>query len=136
MSKKLFTSEEIEQLKQSTCVKSVSEKGITYTKEFKENFIKMSEKGHLPREIFEAHGFDLSVLGMSRVASAAKRWRRAYKTQGSLGLDDTRTKYSGRPIQRELTLEEQLQRTQAELEILKIENELLKKLRLMRKLLE
>ena len=54
----------------------------------------------------------------------------------SLGLDDARTKYSGRPIQRELTLEEQLQRTQAELEILKIENELLKKLRLMRKLLE
>ena len=50
MSKKLFTSEEIEQLKQNTCVKSVSEKGITYTKEFKENFIKMSEKGHLPRE--------------------------------------------------------------------------------------
>lgn len=84
MSKKLFTSEEIEQLKQNTCVKSVSEKGITYTKEFKENFIKMSEKGHLPREIFEAHGFDLSVLGMSRVASAAKRWRRAYKTQGAL----------------------------------------------------
>ena len=98
MSKKLFTSEEIEQLKQNTCVKSVSEKGITYTKEFKENFIKMSEKGHLPREIFEAHGFDLSVLGMSRVASAAKRWRRAYKTQGALGLDDARTKYSGRPI--------------------------------------
>ena len=35
----------------------------------------------------------LSVLGMSRVASAAKRWRRAYKTQGALGLDDARTKY-------------------------------------------
>lgn len=88
MSKKLFTSEEIKQLKQNTCVKSVSEKGITYTKEFKENFIKMSEKGHLPREIFEAHGFDLSVLGMSRMASAAKRWRRAYQAQGALGLDD------------------------------------------------
>ena len=63
-------------------------------------------------------------------------WRRAYKTQGALGLDDARTKYSGRPIQRELTLEEQLQRTQAELEILKIEKNYLKKLRLMRKLLE
>ena len=73
---------------------------------------------------------------MSRVASAAKFLRRAYKIQGALGLDDARAKYSGRPIQRELTLEEQLQRTQAELEVLKIENELLKKLRLMSKLLE
>ena len=45
MSKKLFTPQEIEQLKQNEYVKSVSEKGITYTKEFKENFIMMSEKG-------------------------------------------------------------------------------------------
>ena len=44
MSKKLFTPQEIEQLKQNEYVKSVSEKGITYTKEFKENFITMSEK--------------------------------------------------------------------------------------------
>ena len=66
MSKKLSTSEEIKQLKQNACVKSVSEKVITYTKEFRENFIMMSEKGHLPREIFEYHGFDISVLGMSR----------------------------------------------------------------------
>ncbi len=34
MSKKLFTPQEIEQLKQNEYVKSVSEKGITYTKEF------------------------------------------------------------------------------------------------------
>ena len=39
---------------------------VFYTKEFRENFIMMSEKGHLPREIFEYHGFDISVLGMSR----------------------------------------------------------------------
>ena len=36
MSKKLSTSEEIKQLKQNACVKSVSEKVITYTKEFRE----------------------------------------------------------------------------------------------------
>lgn len=136
MSKNLFTSEEIEQLKQNTCVKSVSEKGITYTKEFRENFIMMNKKGHLPREIFEYHGFDISVLGMSRVVLAAKGWRRAYKIQGALGIDDAHGKHSGRPIQRELTLEEQQQRAQAELEVLKIENELSKKSILMRKLLE
>ena len=38
MSKKLFTSEEIEQLKQNTCVKSVSEKGITVYKRIQRKF--------------------------------------------------------------------------------------------------
>ena len=136
MSKKLFTPQEIEQLKQNEYVKSVSEKGITYTKEFKENFIMMSEKGKFPREIFEYYGFNVAMLGMQRVNSAAKRWKQAFKTQGPLGLDDSRTKNSGRPLKRELTIEQQLLRTQAELEVLKIENELLKKLRLMRKMLE
>ena len=40
MSKKLFTPQEIEQLKQNDYVKSVSEKGITYTKEFKETLLR------------------------------------------------------------------------------------------------
>nr|WP_235069863.1 IS3 family transposase [Turicibacter sp. TJ11] len=127
MSKKLFTPQEIEQLKQNDYVKSVSEKGITYTKEFKENFIAMSEKGNFPREIFEYYGFNVEMLGMQRVNSAAKRWKQAFKTQGPLGLDDSRTTNSGRPLKRELTIEEQLLRTQAELEVLRIENELLKK---------
>ncbi|WP_370630373.1 IS3 family transposase [Turicibacter sp. TJ11] len=134
MSKKLFTPQEIEQLKQNDYVKSVSEKGITYTKEFKENFIAMSEKGNFPREIFEYYGFNVEMLGMQRVNSAAKRWKQAFKTQGPLGLDDSRTTNSGRPLKRELTIEEQLLRTQAELEVLRIENELLKKLRLVRKM--
>ena len=78
MSKKLFTPQEIEQLKQNEYVKSVSEKGVTYTKEFKENFIMMSEKGKFPREIFEYYGFNVTVLGMQRVNSAAKRWKQAF----------------------------------------------------------
>lgn len=73
---------------------------------------------------------------MQLVNSVAKHWKQAFKTLGPLGLDDSRTKNSGRSLKRELTLEEQLLRTQAELEVLKIENELLKKLRLMRKMLE
>lgn len=136
MSKKLFTSKEIEQLKHNQYVKSVSAKGITYTKEFRENFITMNQKGQLPREIFEHHGFDISVLGMQRVASAAKRWRHAYREQGALGLDDQRAKCSGRPRVKELTIEEENLRLKAKLEMLKVENELLKKLRLMRKMLE
>ncbi|MEE0880053.1 MAG: IS3 family transposase, partial [Turicibacter sp.] len=49
----------MEQLKQNDYVKLVSEKGITYTKEFKEYFIAMSEKGKFPRQIFEYYGFNV-----------------------------------------------------------------------------
>lgn len=136
VSKKLFTSEEIEQLKQNIYVKSVSEKGITYTEEFKNNFIVMNHKGYMPREIFEHYGFDVSVIGMARIASAGKRWRLAYKEEGVLGLQDQRINHSGRPLKRELTADEELNRLKAELLIVKAENELLKKLRYLRKTLE
>ncbi len=111
MSKKLFTPQEIEQLKQNRNIvpsSVTSDKGITYTKEFNDNFIMMSEKGMFPLEIFQYYGFNVAMLGMQRVNSAAKRWRQAFKTQGPLGLDESRTKNSGRPLKRELTIEEQL----------------------------
>ena len=50
MSKKLFTEREIEILSNNPYVKSVSEKGITYTDEFKRIFIEENGKGKLPRE--------------------------------------------------------------------------------------
>ena len=43
-------------------VKAVSEKGITYTDEFKRLFIREYEKGKFPREIFEEAGFEVEVL--------------------------------------------------------------------------
>ncbi|MGQ3480774.1 HTH domain-containing protein, partial [Paenibacillus sp. TY11] len=49
MSKKMFTAEEIEQLSANPYVKSVSSKGITYTKEFKQLFITSNQQGKLPR---------------------------------------------------------------------------------------
>ena len=44
MSKKLFTEKEIQILSKNPYVKSVSEKGITYTDEFKRIFIEENEK--------------------------------------------------------------------------------------------
>ncbi|MGQ3480635.1 HTH domain-containing protein, partial [Paenibacillus sp. TY11] len=49
MSKKMFTAEGIEQLSANPYVKSVSSKGITYTKEFKQLFITSNQQGKLPR---------------------------------------------------------------------------------------
>ncbi|WP_413463246.1 IS3 family transposase [Bacillus sp. B1-b2] len=133
MSKKIFTEKEIKLLSLNKYVKSVSPKGITYTNEFKHIFIGEKEKGKLTREIFEACGFDAEVLGTDRIYSASKRWKRAYEKEGVNGLRDTRTEKSGRSRERSLSLEEKNARLEAQINLLKAENELLKKIRLCRK---
>ncbi|WP_420063837.1 IS3 family transposase [Metabacillus litoralis] len=127
MSKKIFTEKEIKQLSTNKYVKAVSSKGITYTDEFKRYFIDENEKGKLPREIFEKSGFDIDIIGMKRVESSGKRWRAAHRENGLLGLRDTRSESSGRPKEKELTLEEKNVRLEAQINLLKAENELLKK---------
>ena len=131
MSKKHFTEKEIEILSNNPYVKSVSSKGVTYTDEFKRIFIAESENGKLPRQIFEENGFDIAVIGIVRVQMAASRWRTAYNKSGVLGLRDTRKGNSGRPTKKELSLEEKNARLEAQIQLLRAENELLKKLDLM-----
>lgn len=129
MSKKVFTGKEIKLLSENPYVKSVSLNGITYTNEFKELLITEYGKGKLPRDIFEECGFDINVIGKKRMQSAADRWRAAYRENGVNGLSDTRKGNSGRPSERELTLEEKYARLEAQNNLLKAENELLKKIR-------
>ena len=131
MTKQYFTKRQQEQLKRNPNVKSVSEKAITYSDEFKRYFISENEHGKLPREIFEAAGFDVEVIGMERIQSSGKRWRAAYRNRGIEGLQDTRKANSGRPSERELTLEEKIARLEAKNKLLRAENELLKKLDLL-----
>lgn len=131
MTKLLFTKKEQEQLKCNPNVKAVSEKAITYTDEFKRHFIAENEKGNLPREIFGEAGLDVELIGYERVNSSAKRWRIAYRKAGVEGLQDTRKINSGRPFERELTLEEKIAHLEAKNQLLRAENELLKKLDLL-----
>jgi transposase len=129
MSKKTFTDNEVKQLSKNPYVRSVSNKAITYTDAFKQLFISENSKGKLPREIFEECGFDVTLIGIQRVESSGKRWRTGYQENGVLGLQDTRSKSSGRPLKRELTLEEKYAKLEAQNALLKAENELLKKIR-------
>lgn len=130
MSKKLFSSKEIDILSNNKYVLNVSEKAITYTNEFKIHFIAEYTKGKTSRIIFEEAGFDVEIIGIKRIDCAGNRWRKAFKEQGVLGLDDTRRNNSGRPRERELTKDEIIEKKNAEIEYLKAEVELLKKLEL------
>lgn len=128
MSKKTFTEKEIKLLSKNPYVKSCSFKGITYTDEFKRHFIAENENGKSPKMIFEECGFDQEILGVDRIKSAGKRWRTAYREDGIDGLKDTRKGNSGRPREGELSLEEKYARLEAQVNLLKAENELLKKI--------
>lgn len=131
MSKKLFTEKEIRKLAASPYVTSISQNGITYTEEFKRLFISEKEKGKFASQIFEEHGLSVEVLGFRRVKSCSDRWTKAYKEKGTDGLKDSRKDSSGRPREKELSLEEKYKRLKAQNNVLKAENELLKKLDMM-----
>lgn len=130
MNRKTFTQGEIKKLSNNPYVRSVSSKGITYTDEFKRFFIAEYENGKLPKQIFEECGFDLEIIGERRVRSSTSRWCSAYRKDGVLGLKDNRKENSGRPNEREFSLEEKYARLEAQHNLLKAENELLKKIEL------
>ena len=131
MDKKYFSLKEVETLSKNKFVKNVSEKSITYSEEFKKVFIEENLKGILPRVIFENYGFDIDIIGIQRIHSSGKRWRKKYKNDGLFGLKDTRKGKSGRPRKTELSEQDKLDRLITENILLKAENELLKKLKLM-----
>jgi transposase len=131
MSTKIFTEKEREILSRNYYIKAVGMKGITYTDEFKRLFIAAHENGKFPKAIFEEHGFDIDIIGMDRVDTASKRWRAAYRKKGIDGLCDARKGHSGRRSDKELSIEEKYSRLQAQNNLLKAENELLKKIDMM-----
>ena len=101
---------------------------ITYNYEFKILFIDEYIAGKLPRQIFAENGFDINVIGLSRIEQSACRWNTAYKKDGIIGLEDTWKTASGRPRSTELTKEEIIERQDAKIKLLEVQVELLKKL--------
>ena len=128
MSKVIFNDKKIKVLAKNPNVLRVSDKAITYSEEFKNKFIVENSKGILPRKIFEDNGFDIEIIGLKRIEQSASRWRKKYADMGVLGLKDSRTSNSGRPLLRELTAQEEIERLKAKISLLEIENEFLKKL--------
>lgn len=130
MSNKLFSKEEIEILSKNKYVKSVSERAITYSNDFKLLFISKYKAGLLPSQIFKESGFNINILGYKRIKCASERWRKAYNKNGELGLEDGRKFTSGRSLKRELNTEEIIAKKDAEIAYWKAQVELLKKLEL------
>lgn len=127
MGKNYFTPEQVELLRKNKYVKHVSEKSITYTEELKKIFINEYKCGNTPSAILIQMGFDVNILGRSRIHALTERFKKQSKRPE--GLKDTRIDSSGRPRTRDLTQEELIKRQQDQIEYLKQQVEFLSDLR-------
>lgn len=132
MARGRLTENEITILKQNPYVADAAETRVIYTNEFKFHFMKEYLSGKMPTQIFVDAGFDPKVLGSKRIERAAHRWRESYEA-GSLGSYQDGTIRKRQKTMRDLYEDFQyedylkiLEKQQAQIERLKVENELLK----------
>lgn len=126
MSKILFTDTQVKKLSKNKWIKRITNKGITYTDEFKYKLVKECEDyKKFPQDVFKECDIDPDIVGMSRIHNSASRWRKQLNSTGK--ITDTRTTKSGNKLKRELSDKEKLERAEARIKLLEAENELLKK---------
>ena len=123
-----FTKEQVEQLNKNPYVIKASEKAITYSEEFKQEFMQRYQAGKTPSEILRELGFNTSALKKSRIKNIVQRCKK-YDLRPE-GTADTRKNNSnmGRPRTKDLTLEEQVERLKHKNLVLEQENNFLKKM--------
>lgn len=126
MSKIMFTDTQVKKLSKNKWIKRITNKGITYTDEFKYKLVKECENyKKFPQDVFRECAIDPEIVGKKRIEQSAYRWRKQLNNFGE--ISDTRTTKSGNTIKRELSDKEKLERAEAKIKLLEAENELLKK---------
>ena len=122
-----FTYEQLILLEENPYVLKAYKKSITYSEEFKELYWIDYQNGMQPIEIFKKYGFDPYALGSRRRDNFTNRLKKQAARED--GFKDTRSKNSGRPSTKELSLEVQLERLKHKNEVLQQENDFLKRVR-------
>ena len=126
MSNILFNDEQQKQLRANHWVKSVTEKSISFTEDFKVHFINEYNLGKLPKQIFKDAGFDINMLGDKRIEQCTARYKRQNKRIE--GFHDTRANNLGRRTGKELSIEEENELLKKQNAMLQQELEFLKKM--------
>lgn len=129
MSKRIFTTEQIEKLSSNPNVRRCSERSVTYCQDFKIRALQQYYDDDLPcSEIFLRAGLDPAVIGREQPKALLKAWRKIHRAKGNEGLVETRGR-SGRPSTKGVTEADRINRLEAENAYLKAENAFLAKLR-------
>lgn len=131
MSRKLFTEDQQQLLRNNPYVYSVTAARLQLSKEFKEIFMTAYNSGESPRAILVNYGFDIDVIGERRIGSIAQHIRSEYQKYGEFhegycprSTSRTVESSSNQP----LTEKEAIQHLQHEIDYLKQEMEFLKKI--------
>ena len=132
MSRKLFTEEQQQLLRQTPYIYSVTETRITLTKEFMELFMTAYKAGESPRKILDDHGFDISFIGERRIWSISQHIRTEYKKYGEVHEGyGPRGKAAGRDASTDTSMPvseaDEIKQLRHEVDYLKQEMEFLKK---------
>ena len=102
MSKILFTDAQEKKLSKNKWIKNITNKGITYTDEFKYKLVKECENyKKFPQEVFRECGINPEIVGIIRIQNSAYRWRKQINSIGE--IRDTRTTKSGNTLKRDLS---------------------------------
>ena len=128
MPKRFFDEKEVETLNKNKYVVKASSKLIVYSDEFKDIFIRKSNAGKLNKVIFEEAGFDIEMIGIERVKTASRRWKKVYNENGIIGLINKSKIPSTKEKSEVPEQEEKIKKLEAQIQYLKVENEFLKKL--------
>lgn len=131
MSRKIFTEEQQQLLRQNPYVYSVSANRIQLTKEFKEIFLTAYNSGESPRDILINHGFDIDTIGECRIWSISQHIRSEYKEHGEFheGYGPrNRHSLAESSSDQPLSEREEIRQLRHEVDYLKQEMEFLKKI--------
>lgn len=122
-----FTDQQVEELRKNPYVRNVTYKAITYEEEFKNLFMMEYQNGMTPSTIFQKYGFNTKILGRERIHSFTKRVKK--QNNRPEGFSDTRKGNSGRPLTKDLSDKEIIERLKQQNKKLKQENDFLKRIR-------
>ena len=125
MSKKVFTEEEMEMLRNNPYTYSVTPSTLYFTKEFKELFWQEYQKGEVPRQILDKYGYPADVLGKKRIWGIAHNIKDQYYSEE--GLREGSLKRGAPANNNNEITEEAVRRLQDEVQQLRHEIELMKK---------
>jgi hypothetical protein len=127
MSNKLLTQEEVQALKASPHVESVSSRSVVFTPEFKKTVYEALLAGKKTREILEEHGIDTAALGNARISGLQEKIIKASNRED--GFENLKKhRKSKSPEAKEETITKRIRQLENELAYTKQEVEFLKKI--------
>lgn len=129
-----FSKDQVERFKKNPNVKYVSERSISFTEEFKEEFWIRYSNGELPGQILLSIDIDPKALGRRRMSNIVQRIKMEANRVDTFKdtRHNNRGKYSKMSAE-EMTPEQELEYLRNKVEYLTQENEFLKKIELAEK---